>query len=50
MINLDKCTNEEIFVACYILFRETEGGDDFDAICDLAAKSYKYLDSIIRGE
>lgn len=29
---------------------ETEGGDDFDAICDLAAQSYKYLDSIIRGE
>jgi len=24
MINLDKCTNEEIFVACYILFRETD--------------------------
>ncbi|MBQ8696866.1 MAG: glycerophosphodiester phosphodiesterase family protein, partial [Clostridia bacterium] len=24
MINLDKCTTEELFVACYVLFRETD--------------------------
>lgn len=29
---------------------ETEGGDDFDKIVELAAKSYEYLNSIIRGE
>lgn len=29
---------------------ETEGGDDFDEICDLAAKSYAYLNAIIKGE
>ena len=29
---------------------ETEGGDDFDAIVDLAKKSYQYLNSIIKGE
>lgn len=29
---------------------ETEGGTDFDAIVDLAAKSYQYLNSIIKGE
>ena len=29
---------------------ETEGCDDFDAIVDLAAKSYQYLNSIIKGE
>ena len=29
---------------------ETEGADDFDSIVDLAAKSYQYLDSIIKGE
>lgn len=29
---------------------ETEGGDDFDEIVELAAKSYGYLNSIIRGE
>ena len=29
---------------------ETEGGDDFDAIVDLAEKSYQYLTSIIKGE
>ena len=29
---------------------ETEGGDDFDAVCALAAKSYAYLESIIKGE
>jgi len=29
---------------------ETEGGDDFDAIVDLAKKSYDYLNAIIKGE
>ena len=29
---------------------ETEGGDDFDQVCDLAAKSYAYLNNIIKGE
>lgn len=29
---------------------ETEGGDDFDRICDLAAKSYAYLNAMIKGE
>ena len=29
---------------------ETEGGDDFDQVCDLAAKSYAYLNAIIKGE
>ena len=29
---------------------ETEGGDDFDAIVELAAQSYKYLNSVIKGE
>lgn len=29
---------------------ETEGGDDFDAVCELAAKSYAYLNSLIKGE
>ena len=29
---------------------ETEGGDDFDEVCDLAAKSYAYLNAIIKGE
>ncbi len=28
---------------------ETEGGDDFDAVVALAAKSYTYLNSIIKG-
>lgn len=28
---------------------ETEGGDDFDEVVALAAKSYKYLDAIIRA-
>ena len=29
---------------------ETEGGDDFDQVCDLAAKSYAYLNAVIKGE
>ena len=29
---------------------ETEGAEDFDAVVDLAAKSYQYLNSIIKGE
>ena len=29
---------------------ETEGGDDFDRIGDLAAKSYTYLKAVIKGE
>lgn len=29
---------------------ETEGGDDFDEVCDLAAKSYAYLNAVIKGE
>ena len=28
---------------------ETEGGDDFDEVVALAAKSYAYLDRLIRG-
>lgn len=28
---------------------ETEGGDDFDSVVELAAKSYRYLDRIING-
>ena len=28
---------------------ETEGGDDFDEVVKLAAKSYAYLDSLIRA-
>ena len=28
---------------------ETEGGDDFDQIVDLAAKSYQYLNNLING-
>ena len=29
---------------------ETEGGDDFEEVCDLAAKSYAYLNAMIKGE
>ena len=29
---------------------ETEGGDDFNQVCDLAAKSYVYLNAVIKGE
>ena len=29
---------------------ETEGGDDFDQVVDLAAKSYAYLNAVIKGE
>ena len=28
---------------------ETEGGDDFDEVVALAAKSYAYLNALIRG-
>ena len=51
LVNVKDCV-EVLKAADYqgVVSVETEGGDDFDQVCDLAAKSYAYLNAIIKGE
>ncbi|MBQ9098699.1 MAG: sugar phosphate isomerase/epimerase [Clostridia bacterium] len=51
LVNVKGCV-EVLQAANYqgVVSVETEGGDDFDQVVDLAAKSYAYLNAIIKGE
>ena len=51
MVNVKGCVEHLKSVGYQgVVSVETEGGDDFEAVAMLAAKSYQYLNSIIRGE
>lgn len=51
LVNVKGCV-EVLKAADYqgVVSVETEGGDDFDRVVDLAAKSYAYLNAVIKGE